>query len=52
MFKRIASTTVMSYGEEVIEKKRPSNNEVASFLGRYAIDKVAMESSMPWSHAK
>jgi transposase len=37
--------TVMSYGGEVVEKRKLSNEEVISFLGRYPIDKVAMESS-------
>ena len=41
--------TVMSYGGEVIERKRLSHDEVVGFLGRCEllqdIDKVAMESS-------
>jgi len=37
--------TVMSYGGEVIEKRKLSNDEVVGFLGRYPIDRVAMESS-------
>jgi len=38
--------TVMSYGGEVIERRKLSDkDEVVSFLGRYPIDKVAMESS-------
>ena len=38
--------TVMSYGGEVIERRKLSGkDEVVSFLGRYPIDKVAMESS-------
>jgi transposase len=37
--------TVMSYGGEVVEKRKLSNDEVANFLSRYPIDKVAMESS-------
>lgn len=37
--------TVMSYGGEVIEETKLSNDEVVGFLGRYPIDKVAMESS-------
>jgi transposase len=37
--------TVMNYGGKVIEKRRLRNDEVVSFLGRYPIDKVAMESS-------
>jgi transposase len=37
--------TVMSYGGEVVEKRKLPNDEVANFLGRYPIDKVAMESS-------
>jgi transposase len=35
----------MSYGGEVVEKRKLSNDEVPSFLDRYPIDKVAMESS-------
>jgi transposase len=37
--------TVMSYNGEVVEKRKLSNEEVVSFLDRYPIDKVAMESS-------
>jgi transposase len=37
--------TVMSYGGEVIDKRKLPNDEVVSFLDRYPIDKVAMESS-------
>ncbi len=38
--------TVMSYGGEVIERRKLSGkDEVVSFLGQYPIDKVAMESS-------
>ena len=37
--------TVMSYGGEVVDKRKLSNEEVVSFLDRYPIDKVAMESS-------
>jgi len=37
--------TVMSYGGEVVEKRKLSNDEVVSFLGQYPIDKVAMEAS-------
>lgn len=37
--------TVMSYGGQVIEKKRLSNDGVVDFLGRYPIDGVAMQSS-------
>ena len=37
--------TVMSYDGEVVEKRKLSNEEVVNFLGRYPIDKVAMESS-------
>jgi transposase len=37
--------TVMSYGGEVVEKRKLSNDEVVGFLGRYPIDRVAMESS-------
>jgi predicted RNase H-like nuclease (RuvC/YqgF family) len=37
--------TVMSYSGEVVEKRKLCNNEVANFLDRYPIDKVAMESS-------
>jgi len=36
---------VMSYGGEIVEKRKLSNNEVTSYLDRYPIDKVAMESS-------
>jgi hypothetical protein len=37
--------TVMSYGGEVIERRKLTGKyEVVSFLGRYPIDKVAMES--------
>ena len=38
--------TVMSYGGEVIERRKLSGkDEVVSFLDHYPIDKVAMESS-------
>jgi transposase len=37
--------TVMSYGGEVVDKRKLSNNDVVSFLDQYPIDKVAMESS-------
>ena len=37
--------TVMSYGGKVVDRRRLSNDEVVGFLGRYPIDKVAMESS-------
>jgi len=37
--------TVMSYGGEVVEKRKLSNDEVVSFLDRYPVDKVAMEAS-------
>ena len=37
--------TVMSYGGEVIERRKLNNDEIVSFLGRYPVDKVAMESS-------
>lgn len=37
--------TVMSYGGEVVDKRKLPNDEVVSFLDRYPIDKVAMESS-------
>jgi len=37
--------TVMSYGGEVIEKRKLSNDEAVGFLGQYPTDKVAMESS-------
>jgi len=38
--------TVMSYGGEVIERRKLSGkDEVVSFLDRYPVDKVAMESS-------
>jgi len=37
--------TVMSYGGEIVEKRKLSNDEVVGFLGRYPINKVAMESS-------
>ena len=37
--------TVMSYRGEVVEERKLRNDEVAHFLGRYPIDKVAMESS-------
>jgi len=38
--------TVMSYGGEVVERRKLlDKDEVVSFLGRYPIDKVAMESS-------
>jgi transposase len=35
----------MTYGAEVVEKRKLCNNEVVSYLSRYPIDKVAMESS-------
>jgi transposase len=35
----------MSYGGEVIERRKLSNGEVVSFLDQYPVDKVAMESS-------
>jgi transposase len=37
--------TVMNYGGEIVDKRKLANDEVASYLGRYPIDKVAMESS-------
>jgi len=37
--------TVMSYGGEIVEKRKLSNDDVVSYLDRYPIDKVAMESS-------
>jgi hypothetical protein len=37
--------TVMSYGREVVEKRKLSSDEVVSYLSRYPIDKVAMQSS-------
>jgi len=37
--------TVMSYGGEVVEKRKLSNDEVVSFLDRYPVNKVAMEAS-------
>jgi len=37
--------TVMSYGGEIVEKRKLSNGDVVSYLDRYPIDKVAMESS-------
>jgi len=37
--------TVMNYGGEIVDKKKITNDEVANFLSRYPIDKVAMESS-------
>ena len=36
--------TVMSYGGEIVEKRKLSNSEVVSYLDRYPIDKVAMDS--------
>jgi hypothetical protein len=38
--------TVMNYDGKVIEKRKLTNDEVPNYLGRYPIDKVAMESSM------
>jgi hypothetical protein len=35
----------MSYSGEVVEKRKLSNEEVISYLARYPINKVAMESS-------
>jgi transposase len=35
----------MSYGGEVVEKRKLSNDEIVSFLDQYPIDKVAMEAS-------
>jgi hypothetical protein len=35
----------MSCGREVIERRKLSTDEVAGFLDRYPIDKVAIESS-------
>jgi hypothetical protein len=37
--------TVMNYGIEIVDKRKLTNDEVANFLSRYPIDKVAMESS-------
>jgi len=37
--------TVMSYSGEVVDRRKLSNDEVVGFLGRYPIDRVAMESS-------
>jgi transposase len=37
--------TVMNYGGKVIEKRRLSNDEVANYLSRFPINRVAMESS-------
>jgi len=37
--------TVMNYDGEIVDKRKPSNDEVVSYLSRYPIDKVAMESS-------
>ena len=37
--------TVMNYGGEIVDKRKLTNDEVANFLSRYPIDKVAMESS-------
>ena len=37
--------TVMNYGGEIVDKRKLSSDEVISYLGRYPIDKVAMESS-------
>jgi transposase len=37
--------TVMNYDGEVVDKRRLTTDEVASYLSRYPIDKVAMESS-------
>jgi hypothetical protein len=36
---------MMSCGREVIERRKLSTDEVAGFLDRYPVDKVAMESS-------
>ena len=36
--------TVMNYDGEIVEKRKLSNDEAASYPDRYAIDKVAMES--------
>jgi len=35
--------TLMSYGGEVVDKRKLSNDEVVGFLDRYPIDRVAME---------
>jgi transposase len=37
--------TVMNYGGEIVDKRKLTNDEVVSYLSRYPIDKVAMESS-------
>ena len=37
--------TVMNYGGEIIDERKLANDEVTNYLGRYPIDKVAMESS-------
>jgi len=37
--------TVMNYGGEIIDKRKLTNDEIANFLSRYPIDRVAMESS-------
>jgi len=37
--------TVMNYGGEIVDKRKLTNDKVVSYLGRYPIDKVVMESS-------
>ena len=37
--------TVMNYSGEIVDKRKLTNDEVVSYLDRYPIDKVAMESS-------
>ena len=44
-YKLSVYATMMSCGREVIERRKLSTDEVAGFLDRYPVDKVAMESS-------
>jgi hypothetical protein len=44
-YKHSVYATMMSCGREVIDRRKLSTDEVAGFLDRYPVDKVAIESS-------
>ena len=44
-YKHSVYAGMMSCGREAIERRKLSTDEVAGFLDRYPVDKVAMESS-------